>query len=1232
MTVKLLRNLFSWGGRRTPQWIGCLLFWLSTLSAGFAQIANWQTGEVIPGTEAVVVGPGTDLSGFRGATTLNYALLASMDLTGANLSNSSLQYADLSNANLNATRLSHSDLTGANFQFAKLERADLQLSELRVASFRGANLREARLQSANFSHADLEGASLRSANFASSNLFNANLAHADVSQAVFPGTLFHENTSLQGAIIQDAFLRQATRNGFTRELLYSTASYQQGNLQGINWEQNDLRHWDLSGQDLRQSNFLETELEGVTFDDARISHTVGIAGLVASQLTSTRDYREKQLLNLDLGASDFPNLDFAIFQMAGVRFWSSQLPNARFDHAELPHANLNFANLRGASFRDTNLRDATFQQSDLAGANFEGASIEGAEFVEAGFDRAMLASTASYRNKRLTDMRFANIDFFDFDFSGQNLRGTVFERTPLEGASFRGADLTNAVLPPDALRIDLTDAVIDGTQLRLQSSQLYSTRNYQSGVLHRLLLPQWPMVNWDFRHQDLMDSDFRGSDLLGAQFDGAILDGVNFTGANLAGASFHGADISGAVLRETTRQGWTRAQFETTASYLNRQVRHVDLSANDLSGWDFSHADLTGANFENSNVVGTVFDDAIIRDANFILTQLSFAQLRTTRSYRDRDLRGIKLLELDVGGWDFTGQDLRDADLRWGRVDSRTRFSGARINGAYVAVRDGANSWTFDHLYSTASYQRRDLSGVQFWGNLSRIDFTQQDLRNSHFNGRLNNAVFQNADIRGASFRNSVDLTREQIYVTSSYQDRDLQGVDFANVDVGGWDFRDQNLSGVTFGTVDNADFTGATIRGAHLSTQAGFTRQQLRSTASYQNKDLRGINWESSDLAQWEFSDQDLRGANFSWANVADANFTNARIEGARFSGSTFDLEQLMASASFRDASLAAIELVGVDLSRGDLSDQNLSFANLERADLRGTDFSRADLRGAIVDERSLLAANTMNTILPNGDIQQLRLSDNHDMLIRNASVPITIREGMVMETGATLTFVLDDRPWESVISIDANGPVVVAGTLVLAIAPDIAADQIIGKQFQLFDADSVVPTFSSVQTMQGAVWDLGALEAHGWVSLLAVPREIDMISSAIRAGTYEARWDVNDDGAVDERDRQFWVEQIAGTVFGDSNLDGYFDSTDFIQVFRAGQYEDEVAENSIWGTGDWDGDREFSSSDLIVAFQRGGYQSSSVQVVPEPVHRDLFLPALALWRLALRWVPRRVASHRLS
>jgi hypothetical protein len=89
-----------------------------------------------------------------------------------------------------------------------------------------------------------------------------------------------------------------------------------------------------------------------------------------------------------------------------------------------------------------------------------------------------------------------------------------------------------------------------------------------------------------------------------------------------------------------------------------------------------------------------------------------------------------------------------------------------------------------------------------------------------------------------------------------------------------------------------------------------------------------------------------------------------------------------------------------------------------------------------------------------------------------------------------------------------------------------------------------------------------------------------------------------------VNNDDLVAWVKDFKKTWVGDANLDGEFNSADFVTVFVAGEYEDSVAMNSGWAEGDWNADKEFNSSDFVAAFVDGGYEKGrrEVTAVPEP------------------------------
>ena len=93
-------------------------------------------------------------------------------------------------------------------------------------------------------------------------------------------------------------------------------------------------------------------------------------------------------------------------------------------------------------------------------------------------------------------------------------------------------------------------------------------------------------------------------------------------------------------------------------------------------------------------------------------------------------------------------------------------------------------------------------------------------------------------------------------------------------------------------------------------------------------------------------------------------------------------------------------------------------------------------------------------------------------------------------------------------------------------------------------------------------------------------------------------------------------WLHDLKKTWVGDSDLNGLFESADFVLAFQSGKYEVAGAK-ATWVQGDWNGDQLFTSADFVAAFADGGYEAgprpAAVSAVPEPSSMVLVLLGLA-------------------
>jgi uncharacterized protein YjbI with pentapeptide repeats len=107
--------------------------------------------------------------------------------------------------------------------------------------------------------------------------------------------------------------------------------------------------------------------------------------------------------------------------------------------------------------------------------------------------------------------------------------------------------------------------------------------------------------------------------------------------------------------------------------------------------------------------------------------------------------------------------------------------------------------------------------------------------------------------------------------------------------DLTAWDFAGQDLTNANLdeSTLTNANLSGAVVTRTSFAHTAGFTKEQLYSTASYQSRNLQGIWLWNNDLTAWDFSGQDLTNA-----VLQDSTLANANLSGANFTNAILSLE----------------------------------------------------------------------------------------------------------------------------------------------------------------------------------------------------------------------------------------------------------------------------------------------------------------------------------------------------
>ena len=601
--------------------------------------------------------------------------------------------------------------------------------------------------------------------------------------------------------------------------------------------------------------------------------------------------------------------------------------------------------------------------------------------------------------------------------------------------------------------------------------------------------------------------------------------------------------------------------------------------------------------------------------------QLQFSNLSeldlSDARFQFSDLTNANLFASTLTNANFAGANLSNANLR-GATLTNANLTGAKVAGAAFGDTT-SRGFTQEQLASTASYQAKDLHGIDFGRNdLAGWNFSGQNLSNARLGSTLTDARFDGAVVTGALLRG---FTFSQLASTACYQARNLQGVYLSDKDLTGWNLSGQNLTNASLDSsiLAEVDLTGAFVAEANLSriTSNGFTKEQLYSTASHQAKDLHGIDLTGNDLTDWDLSGQNLTNALFDhpWGTgttIGNVDLTGAVVEGAMIATGPaphrLTKEQLYSTASYEAGDLRGIWLHG-DMSGWDFSSQNLSHAVLDFShgsaipNLAGAIVSGASLQGplkgvtfeqlastASYSARDLRGINLRRADLTNGDLSGqnltnavLTLSQLTNANLAGANLKNTNLSETVGLQSATFSF---DTVYNQWTKFPSDFDPVASGLRFEA------------TQVGDFDANGVL----DIDDLNLLTDDVPGKYWYGWTVLP------------------EGLLDLTGDMVVDDSDPHTWVTDIKQTSYGDANLDGEVNFADFLSL------SNHFGQAGGWSEGDFDFSGEVQFSDFLVLADNFGNGVAITTAVPEPSSPEI---AVYLGLIAISW---RMRSPRMT
>lgn len=215
----------------------------------------------------------------------------------------------------------------------------------------------------------------------------------------------------------------------------SGSNYASWTLNDVTFETTNISRSDFSGAKLNNTNIhvrYDTEIpyeDGYKnyFTDINFSRAIWKGGSFSGETTIQH-------------SPSSSNTHYVSMNLKNVNFSNAVINNVSF---------LSIVCEGSTTFEGANLEGSSFFMADFSEVSpslFSNASINGTKFIDSGFNKDMLRSTASYKNKNLSGiflaLNSAILDLKGVEFSEMNLSNSTFQNVDFPTSNFTGANLT----------------------------------------------------------------------------------------------------------------------------------------------------------------------------------------------------------------------------------------------------------------------------------------------------------------------------------------------------------------------------------------------------------------------------------------------------------------------------------------------------------------------------------------------------------------------------------------------------------------------------------------------------------------------------------------------------------------------------------------------------------------------------------------------------------------------
>ena len=351
----------------------------------------------------------TTNKGFTAAQLYSTANYKNSKLCGVDLSFNDLTNWNFAGKNLTNGSVYCSTLTGTDFTDAVITGADFGYATAR--GFTSAQL----YSTGSYKKGDLTGIGLIWNNLTGWNFTGQNLTGVDFGGATLTNTVFSD------AIINGSLLNDSTDRGFTADQLYSTVSYKNKDLSGIDFRRNTMTNWSFANQNLTKVSMESANLKNASFQNANLTRTyLSYASVAGADFT-----------HAIIAETDFEH----VTDLTSEQIYST----ASYKNRNLSGIILSMDTLSSINLRDQNLSRGRFERTDftkgdLSGANLTNAFLAYTVLTGTNLSRADLRGSYAYNPKLDTDPTYA-------DLSVANTSNAILPDGRIKGLNLTGGEV-----------------------------------------------------------------------------------------------------------------------------------------------------------------------------------------------------------------------------------------------------------------------------------------------------------------------------------------------------------------------------------------------------------------------------------------------------------------------------------------------------------------------------------------------------------------------------------------------------------------------------------------------------------------------------------------------------------------------------------------------------------------------------------------------------------------------